>query len=59
MPVHDIIILSAIVGAFTTFGIVLGFLTWYCSDKRKRPVQRHGHRDYGYPTGGTLITDDD
>jgi hypothetical protein len=59
MSVHDIVILSVIVGAFSTFGVVLGSLTWYCSDKPKRPMQRHGHREHGYPTGGGLITDDD
>ncbi len=59
MPVHDIVILSVIVGAFGTFSGVLGFLTWCCGDKRKRPMQRRGHRDYGYSTGGDLITDDD
>ena len=59
MPVHDIVILTLIVAVFTTFGAVLGWLTWYCSDKRKRPVQRRGHRDYVYPSGRGLITDDD
>jgi hypothetical protein len=59
MPVFDIIVLAVIVTVFTTFGLVLGFLTWYCSDKRKRPVGEHGHRHYDYPTGSGLITDDD
>ena len=59
MPVFDILVLSTIVTVFTAFGLVLGFLTWYCSDKRKRPVLHRGHRDYLYPTNNELITDDD
>jgi hypothetical protein len=59
MPVFDIIVLSGIVAVFSIFGLVLAFLTWYCSDKRKRPAQRGGQRDYHYPNGGGLITDDD
>jgi hypothetical protein len=38
MPIFDIIFLATIVTVFTTFGIVLAGVTWYCSDKRKRPV---------------------
>ena len=34
MPVHDIIILVGIVGAFTLFGGVLGFASWQESRKR-------------------------
>lgn len=28
MPLHDIILLSGIIGAFTLFGGVLGFASW-------------------------------
>jgi len=59
MPVFDIIVLSTIVSVFSVFGLVLAFLTWYCSDKRKHPVAHRGHRDYVYPTNNGLITDDD
>jgi hypothetical protein len=59
MPVNDILILLVIVGAFSAFGLVLGFFTWYCSEKRKHSVQRRGRRHYDYPTGSGLITDDD
>jgi hypothetical protein len=59
MPVFDIVVLSLIVAVFTTFGVVLGWLTWYCSDSRKRPIRHAGHRHYGFPSGGGLITDDD
>jgi len=58
MPVHDIIILSLIVSVFTAFGVVLGGLTWYCSDKRKHPVTHAGHRHYGYPRNADVIVDD-
>jgi hypothetical protein len=59
MPLQDVLVLAVIVGAFSTFGAVLGFLTWYCGDKRKLAVQRRGHRDYGYPASRRLIVDDD
>jgi hypothetical protein len=58
MPIHDILILGLIIGTFTTFAAVLGGLTWYCSDKRKRKYHHVGHRDYGFPVGGSLIDDD-
>jgi multisubunit Na+/H+ antiporter MnhC subunit len=58
MPLHDIIVLTAIVSVFTTFGVVLAAATWYCSDKRKRPVQSAGHRHYDYPTNASVIIDD-
>ena len=59
MSVFDIFVLTVIIAAFTTFGVVLGALTWYCSDKRKRPTDTTYHRHYVYPSGGMLITDDD
>ena len=58
MPVHDIIVLSLIVTVFITFGIVLAGLTWYCSEKRKRPTTHAGHRHYDYPHGADVIVDD-
>jgi hypothetical protein len=59
MPLHEIAVLTLIVAVFTAFGVVLGSLTWYCSDKRKRPIRHAGRRHYSYPTSGRLITDDD
>jgi len=56
MPIFDIIVLATIVTVFTTFGVVLAGVTWYCSDKHKRPVDRRGHRQY--PTGADLIVGD-
>jgi len=56
MPVVDIIFLATIVAVFTTFGIVLAGVTWYCRDERKRPVDHHGHRRYQYPTD--VLVDD-
>jgi hypothetical protein len=56
MPLFDIIVLATIVTVFVSFGAVLGFLTWYCSDKRK-----HGHRSGQHPAhhgNWGLITDD-
>lgn len=58
MPIFDIIFLATIVTLFTTFGIVLAGVTWYCSDKRKRPVDHRGHRRYRFPTGADVIVDD-
>ena len=57
MPVFDIAVLTLIVAVFTTFGVVLGWLTWYCSDKRRHAKHYAGHRHY--PTHSGLITDDD
>jgi hypothetical protein len=48
--------LATIVTVVTTFGVVLAGVTWYCSDKHKRPVDRRGHRQY--PTGADLIVGD-
>ena len=59
MPAHDIVILALIITVFTAFGVVLGGLTWYCSDSRKRPMHRDGHLHYDYPPHGRLIVDDD
>jgi hypothetical protein len=58
MPIFDITFLATIVILFTTFGIVLAGVTWYCSDKRKRPVDHRGHRRYRSPTGADVIVDD-
>ena len=58
MPLFDMIVLSTIVAVFATFGVVLGFLTWYCSDKRKRPIDRAGHRHYDFPRDADIIVDD-
>jgi hypothetical protein len=58
MPVVDIVVLATIVIVFMTFGIVLAALTWYCSDKRKRPVDHRGQRRYRFPTGADVIVDD-
>jgi hypothetical protein len=59
MPVFDIVVLATTVLVFTTFGIALGGVTWYCSDKRKRSVDyARGHRDYRYPSGTDVIVDD-
>ena len=58
MPVQDIVLLSVIVGAFVSFGVILGAVTWYCSDQRKRPTGSH-HRHYGFSSQAGLITDDD
>jgi multisubunit Na+/H+ antiporter MnhC subunit len=45
MPLIDIVVLATIVIVFTTFGIVLAGITWYCSDKRQRSVDYpRGHR---------------
>jgi len=57
MPVFDIAVLTLIVAVFTAFGVVLGWLTWYCSDKRRHAKHYAGHRHY--PTHSGLITDDD
>jgi len=44
MPVFDIIALTVIVGIFATFGAVLGWVSWYCADRHKRPKAKHrGH----------------
>jgi hypothetical protein len=59
MPVFDIIVLSCIVTVFTAFGVVLAFLTWYCSDKRKQAIHRGRRRSYDYPTNGNWVPDDD
>jgi hypothetical protein len=59
MPVFDIIVLSCIVMVFIAFGVALGFLTWYCSDKRKRAVPHGNRRHYDYPTHGDWVPDDD
>lgn len=53
MPVFDIIVLSAIVTVFTTFGVVLAGLTWYC-----RPGHKAAMRDAHYPTNAGIIVDD-
>jgi hypothetical protein len=58
MPIFDIIVLSAIIAVFMTFGVVLAAVGWYCSDGRKRPIGAH-HRHYGFPDQTGLITDDD
>ena len=42
MPVVDIVVLVTIVTLFTTLGVVVAGVTWYCSDKRKRPVTATG-----------------
>jgi hypothetical protein len=59
MSLHDSLILALIVLMFSAFGAVLGSVTWYCSDKRKRPRHRVNHRRYRYPSHSSLITDDD
>jgi hypothetical protein len=59
MPIFDVVVLTTIVLVFTTFGIVLAAVTWYCSDKRKRSVDyARGHRDYRYRSGTDVIVDD-
>jgi hypothetical protein len=58
MPVFDIIVLTNIVTVFMTFGIVLAGVTWYCSNKRKRPVDHRGHRRHRFRTSADAIVDD-
>jgi hypothetical protein len=58
MPIFDIIVLGVIVAVFAAFAVVLSWATWYCSDKRKRPIEHDGRRDYGYPSGHAVMTDD-
>jgi hypothetical protein len=59
MPVFDIAVLALIIAMFIVFGIVLGGLTWFCSDKRKHAHRGTNHGHGHYPTSGGLITDDD
>jgi hypothetical protein len=59
MPLQDILILALIVSVFAAFGVILGSVTWYCSDKRKRVGRRGGHRHYDFPSHASLLTDDD
>jgi hypothetical protein len=54
-----ILILALLVLVFITFGEILGSVTGYCSDKRKRPSRRGNHRRYRYPSHSSLITDND
>jgi hypothetical protein len=58
MTVFDIVILVTIVFVFTTFGVVLAGVTWYCSDHRKQTVDHRGHRVYRYPSGTDVTVDD-
>jgi len=53
MPLFDIIVLSAIVTVFVTFGVVLAGLSWYCRAGRKQ--EKASPR---YPTNAGLIVDD-
>lgn len=56
MTYSQIAILTLIVGVFTTFGVVLAAITWYCRPQAQRRVRRQRGV---YPTGSGLITDDD
>jgi hypothetical protein len=56
MSYGQIAILSLIVGAFSTFGVVLAAVTWYC---RPHAHRRGRHHRGAYPTASGLITDDD
>lgn len=58
MPLFDIIVLSAIVAVFVTFGGVLGGLTWYCRGGL-RQTQRHDSHGHGHDHGnwGVIIDD--
>ncbi len=56
MTYGQIGILAAIVGVFSTFGVVLAAITWYC---RPRAHSRVRHHHGAYPAGRGLITDDD
>ena len=58
MPVLDTVVLGAIIAVFCMFAVALGSVTWYCSEKRKQPVQHTGRRDYRYPTDAGVIIDD-
>jgi hypothetical protein len=59
MPVQDIVILALIVSLFAMFGGLLGWATWYCSEKRKHGI-RHDDRWQGhYPSNPNLLSDDD
>jgi hypothetical protein len=55
MSYSQIAVLAAIVGVFSTFGVVLAAVTWYCGPRAHRRARRRG----AYPIGGGLITDDD
>jgi hypothetical protein len=58
MPVHDIVILSLIVGVFAAFGVVLASLTWYCGAGFER-ARRRAERERGnYPSHAGFMTDD-
>jgi hypothetical protein len=59
MPLQDIAILTLIVSVFVSFGATLGWVTWYCSDNRKRASHRVGRRDDHYPSHPNLMMDDD
>ena len=56
MSYSQISALAAIVGVFSSFGVVLAFVSWYSQTRAHR---RTGNAHRAYPTGGGLITDDD
>jgi hypothetical protein len=56
MTYGQMAVLAVIVGVFTTLGAVLAWASWYSQSKpHDRPRHKHG----AYPTGSSLITDDD
>jgi len=58
MPPQDIAILTIIAGVFVTFGVVLGWVSWYSRDGAqgaRRTAAGHGK----YPSHPGLLTDDD
>lgn len=54
MPITDIVVLTAIVLVFATFGATLFGVTWYCGHTKK--PQRPG---LVHPANAHLVTDDD
>jgi len=58
MPLHDAIILGAIISVFAAFGLLLGGASFYCRDRADKTHRSQRSKD-AYPPNSHIITDDD
>ena len=42
MPLFDTVVLTLIVAVFIIFGVVLGWVSWYCRNTAKLDTHPHG-----------------